>query len=889
MNTEPAGAGRELEQLRDLFHQAPGPMALLSGPTHVYEMANPAYLKLVAHRDILGRTVAEALPEVVPQGFIDHLNRVYATGVPLVGTAVPVHLSAGASGETEERVLDFVYQPRRGPDGSITGIFVQVTDVTDRKRAEDALVQQRRLYEAILTNTPDLAYVFDRQHRFIYANEGLLKMWGRTWDEAIGKTCLELGYEPWHAAMHDREIEQVIATKQPVRGQVPFTGTFGRRIYDYLFVPVFGPDGDVEAVAGTTRDVTELKRSEETLRDSQEMVRLAMRGGRMGAWARYMDDHRVYWSPDLEALFGLAPGTFGGSESAFRELVHPQDRPLLEEAVAKAVASGNDYRIEFRFLHASGEWRWMEGRGRAVYDEAGRPVRLHGIGIDISDRRHAEEALRRSEKRVSLLFETNLLGVISFDLSGSVQEANDEFLRIVGYSRDDLRSGAIDWARMTPTEFKAQDESAVADLRRTGSHAPIEKQYTRRDGSRVWVLVGAAMIDDWNGIAFVLDLSRLKAANEALSVASRRKDEFLATLAHELRNPLAPIRNAVHLLKRSHSPDPQLRTARDIIDRQLMHMVRLVDDLMDVSRITLGQVNLRHEAVSLGGVLTDAIEAARPLIEAAEHSLVVHLPSENMQIEGDGTRLSQVFQNLLNNAAKYTPKGGRITLHVERIGDTAVASVRDSGIGIPKEFQARIFDLFTRVHPGEDMKISGLGIGLALAKQLVELHGGEIEVRSEGRNSGSEFVVRLPLVHSGATDAEKPGDDLANVPASGRRVLVADDNRDAAESMAMLLRLAGCTVDVAFDGASALELVNRLRPDIVLLDIGMPEMDGYEVARRIRSTPHGKRMVLVALTGWGQEEDRRRASEAGFDEHLTKPVDPALLNTLLALEAPADH
>ncbi|HVF15857.1 MAG TPA: ATP-binding protein, partial [Steroidobacteraceae bacterium] len=484
--------------------------------------------------------------------------------------------------------------------------------------------------------------------------------------------------------------------------------------------------------------------------------------------------------------------------------------------------------------------------------------------------------------RLSRIFETNLLGVLYFDINGGVQDANDEFLRIVGYDREELRNGALDWSRMTPKEFHAQDERAVAELRRAGVHAPVEKQYVRKDGLPVWVLVGSAMIDETSGVGFVLDLSGLKEADDALRQADRRKDEFLATLAHELRNPLAPIRNAAELLKLSNSAEKHVRTASEIIDRQVRHMVRLVDDLLDVSRITLGQVNLRHETVNLGAVLTDAIETVRPSIEAAEHRLNIHLPAESIQLEGDPTRLSQVFQNVLNNAAKYTPKGGSITLRAEREGVEVRVSIRDTGIGIPSEMQSRIFELFTRVHPSAEIKISGLGIGLALAKQLLELHGGRIEVRSEGIGQGSEFLVTLPLQVSLASAALKLTTHSPMTIAQ-RRVLVVDDNRDAAESLGMLLRLSGCEVDVAFSGATAIDTVEQFKPDVVLLDIGMPGMDGYETVRRLRASRRGKEMLLVALTGWGQKEDKQRALEAGFDEHLTKPMDPAMLERVLKL------
>jgi CheY-like chemotaxis protein/anti-sigma regulatory factor (Ser/Thr protein kinase) len=310
--------------------------------------------------------------------------------------------------------------------------------------------------------------------------------------------------------------------------------------------------------------------------------------------------------------------------------------------------------------------------------------------------------------------------------------------------------------------------------------------------------------------------------------------------------------------------------------------VRLVDDLLDVSRITVGQVNLRNERVSLRQVLDDALEAAAPAIEAGQHRLVLEIPEDAPQLEGDGTRLSQVFQNLLHNAAKYTPAGGTITLRAETQADKVVVSVRDTGIGIAADMQSRVFELFTRVHPDDTIKTSGLGIGLSLARKLVELHMGNIEVHSEGAGKGSEFIVTLPAVPATAAPKVATEPTVARTGADkGHRVLVVDDNRDAAESLAMLLEMGNCTVSVAYDGAQALEALDSFKPNIALLDIGMPGMDGYELARRIRATRRGRDLLLVALTGWGQADDKKRAIEAGFDEHLTKPVDPEHLTQVL--------
>jgi CheY-like chemotaxis protein len=319
----------------------------------------------------------------------------------------------------------------------------------------------------------------------------------------------------------------------------------------------------------------------------------------------------------------------------------------------------------------------------------------------------------------------------------------------------------------------------------------------------------------------------------------------------------------------------------------VQHMVRLVDDLLDVSRITLGQVNLEHEELSLGAVIGEAIEAARPAIQAAGHSLDVHLPGETLLVQGDATRLSQVFQNVLDNAAKYTPRGGEIGVRAERQGGKAVVSVSDTGVGVPEDMRERIFELFTRSHASGDIKVAGLGVGLALSRQLVELHGGRMSVESKGLGRGSTFSVHLPLLAASAVPS--PSEESAEAAAGDcdRRILVVDDNRDAAESLGMLLEHAGCRVKLAFDGQQALEAFASFPADIVLLDIGMPGMNGYEVARRMRAGPRGRDLLLVALTGWGQEEDKRRARDAGFDEHIRKPVDPELLSALIRAARPA--
>jgi signal transduction histidine kinase/CheY-like chemotaxis protein len=415
----------------------------------------------------------------------------------------------------------------------------------------------------------------------------------------------------------------------------------------------------------------------------------------------------------------------------------------------------------------------------------------------------------------------------------------------------------------------------------------------RPDGSRRTVLAHANPYQDEQGrtvgaVNVLVDITDRKKAEDALREADRRKDEFLATLAHELRNPLAPLRNALQIMRLAGGNGTAADQARTMMERQLQQMVRLIDDLLDVNRISRGKLQLRRERVELAAVLADAVETARPLIDAAGHELAVAVPPQPLYLEADPIRLAQVFANLLNNAAKYTDRGGHLRLTAERQGSDVAVTVADDGIGIPADALPHIFEMFAQVEGSLERSHGGLGIGLTLVRRMVELHGGTVEAVSDGPGRGSAFTVRLPLVF--VPPAEEPigpsADSLAEPVRC--RILAADDNKDAAASLGTLLRMAGHEVRVVHDGLVAVEEAASFRPDVVLLDIGMPKLNGYEAAGRIRQQPWGQGMVLIALTGWGQDEDRIRSQASGFDHHLVKPVDPAALERLLtAALAPA--
>jgi len=372
-----------------------------------------------------------------------------------------------------------------------------------------------------------------------------------------------------------------------------------------------------------------------------------------------------------------------------------------------------------------------------------------------------------------------------------------------------------------------------------------------------------------------LQMARLRRESD------RRKDEFLATLAHELRNPLAPIRNMLEIMKRSDGDVALIEKARSTMERQLSHMVRLIDDLLDVSRISRGKLQLKRERIELASVVYPAIEACRPFAERARHEVSVTLPPERIYLDADPVRLAQVFGNILNNSCKYTAPGGKIWLSAERQGGDVLVRIKDTGVGIPSDQLSGIFEIFAQVDRTLEQSQGGLGIGLTLVKRLVEMHGGTVAAYSEGPDRGSELVVRLPVLREPPKEQQAP-EPAAAGSTPGRRVLVVDDNQDAAVSLAMLLELTGHEVRTAFDGLKAVEVAGEFLPDVVLMDLGMPKLNGYEAATRIREQMWGERMVLVAVTGWGQEDDRRRTAEAGFDGHLVKPVDHRAFVDLLS-------
>ncbi|HEX7038012.1 MAG TPA: PAS domain S-box protein [Pseudomonadales bacterium] len=591
------------------------------------------------------------------------------------------------------------------------------------------------------------------------------------------------------------------------------------------------------------------------------------------------------WNPGAERLFGYSAEEVIGRSI---RLIVPPELWQQELEILGRLARGERVRhFDTVRLTRTGRRLHISLSVSPIVDERGNVIGASKIARDITERKRAEAALRFSEERFRELADNIDQFAWTCDEHGNATWYNRRWYDYTGATVDEMRHG--DWRRFHDPELV---DGIMARFRKcVASGEPWEDTFPLlgRDGRWRWFLTRATPIRDENGrvvrwFGTNTDITEQRLLEQELVAADRRKDEFLATLAHELRNPLAPIRNALEVLNVAGDDAAKIVRAREIIDRQTRHMVRLVDDLLDVSRITRDRLELRRSTVDLNAVVEQALDVQRAQLEEKALDLNLDLPPHPVTLQGDPVRLAQIVSNLLSNAVRYTPSRGRIAVTVEEQGPDILLRVSDTGAGIPPDQLHAIFEMFTQIKDHHNVQ-GGLGVGLTLVKRLVELHGGTVEAFSAGPGEGSEFLVRLPA--GTATEAPAARAQPRPVTAgSPRRVLVVEDNPDTAATLATLLDMAGHETRVAHDGAAAVEMAEAFRPDVVLLDLGLPKMDGIEVCRWLRRQPWGRKLTVAALTGWGQEADRRRTLEAGFDEHLVKPVGPEAVLALVASVSP---
>lgn len=619
-------------------------------------------------------------------------------------------------------------------------------------------------------------------------------------------------------------------------------------------------------------------------------------------WTRFASPDSAWRRYGLAVLFTAA--AIVAREPAHESLGHQSVAIFMAAILASAWFGGVGPAIlslvTLHFVHGNWyekpEWFWSPTMsaliGTGGYYVVGITVGLLSQMRSSAQRRaraeHAEALVQREHLRATLSCMAD--GVIVTDVAGRVSLMNRAAESLTGWRMQEAKDRACtDVFVIRHGETQALAEHPIAVVLDEGRvvHCDLPLVLVSRSGTLIPTAYSAAPLRSPEGqttgaVLVFRDESQRRRAELALQSADRRKDEFLATLAHELRNPLAPICMGVELLALGDNDAQTVSEVCQMIDRQSQHMVRLIDDLLDVSRITRGKLELRKSRLDLAEVVRDAVAAARPLVDAARHELAVRLPERPVYVFADGSRLSQVITNLLNNAAKFTPPEGRIELDVSQTGAEVAIAVADSGIGIAADKLESVFEMFTQVHESGDAARGGLGIGLALVKRLVEMHGGRVEARSGGPNRGATFLLRLPVVSEPPSVAGgPPGTNGEYTAAAGRRVLVVDDNPDALESLSLAVERMGGEVRRARDGVEALRIAESFQPDVVLMDLGLPNMNGFDAARQLRREPWGREVALVATTGWGQDDDRRRTAEAGFDRHVVKPVTISALREIL--------
>jgi PAS domain S-box-containing protein len=645
----------------------------------------------------------------------------------------------------------------------------------------------------------------------------------------------------------------------------------------------------LDILARQAADLIERKQAEESLQTSEEKYRALFESmdegycvieffdGPHGPLSDYV---HVEANPAYVINAGI-PDIVG---KKVREMV-PDEADGWVEIYRNVLTTGEPVRFE-RELVATG--RYLELSAFRIEPAERRQVAV--LFKDITARKKAEAALSAAHARLQKVLEVETVGVMFWDLTtGCMTSANDTFLKMMGYSRADVAAGELTWQRLTPPEYVEVSLTEIRKFQQHGRIGPYEKEYLRNDGTRQWLLFAGSSLGDNTCVEFCVDIADRKQAEQAMREADHRKNEFLAMLAHELRNPLAPIRNAVEILRLTSDQGASVSAAAEMMERQIGQMVRLVDDLLDVSRLSRGKIELRRSRIELAPVIHQAVEAVRPQFESNGLELTVTLPSKSIALNADQARLIQVIGNLLNNACKFTDHGGRVRLSIERVNGQAVIKVEDSGIGIATDQLPRIFDMFMQIDTSLERSTSGLGIGLTLVKNLVEMHDGAVEAHSDGLGRGSSFVVRLPAIVELQNTAPQ-NTESKTASTTSRRILIVDDNQDAAKSLAMLLKLTGNETHTAYDGLEAVEEAARINPDVILLDLGLPKLNGYEACGRIREQPWGKKLRLIALTGWGQQEDREKTRAAGFDAHMVKPVDfKDLMKHLAEVDADRAH
>jgi len=906
------------ERLRLCIEYAPAAVAMFDREMHYLVTSRRWLNDFRLNADVTGRSHYEVFPEI-PERWKEVHRRT------LAGEVVRADEDLFERADGTIQWLQWEVRPWREASGNIGGLVIFAEDITERKQMEEKLRDSEERYRALVQASSDAVYRMSpdwSEMSYLIGRDFVIdtEQPSRTWLQKY----IPLADQPHVMAI----IEQSIAAKSVFQLEHRILRVDGSPGWTFSrAVPIFDNSGEIVDWFGMASDITDRKIAEEKLDANFKCLM------RMHALSIRMIDG-VDWAPLLRGIMETAVDILGADkgtlqlqeEDSLRIVAQfGHERPFLEffsaaenEVSVCREAARQGKRIVVADVEKSPIFADTPSlpvlRTAHVRAVQSTPLRTRGgclLGIltthwahpytpderdlwrldllarlaaDFIEQRQGEEKLRISEERFRNLIEAYAQAVWETDANGVVVADSPSWRSYTGQTLAELLG--YGWVCAIHPDDQAYAERDWREAVAAGRDVNFQCRLKYRNDGWRWTNVRATPIRAPDGaiqkwVGMNIDIDAQKRAEEALQEADRRKDEFLATLSHELRNPLAPISNGLHILQMAGIDSNTVENTYRMMERQVNHIVRLVDDLMEVSRITRGKIELRKERLDLNEVIWNAVEVSRPLIDAARHRLDVNLSSEPLFLYGDRVRLAQIFTNILNNAAKYTQEGGCIQLSAESTKSHAVVSIRDNGMGIPANMLTKVFDLFIQVGRTTHRAQGGLGIGLTLVQHLVKLHGGSIEVKSEGLGKGSEFLVQLPLASEHRSPENSSPNQKPSLTVPSQHILVVDDNRDISDSLAMVLKQLGAEVMNANDGQSALEIVKIFRPSVVLLDIGMPDMDGFELALRIRQLPEGRDTTLIAMTGWGQEEDRRQSREAGIDHHLVKPVELSVLKKLL--------
>lgn len=887
MRIRDLGLAARHAELRALLTSAPLGVAVFDR-RHRYVYVNDVLAQIngLAAADHLGKTIEELLP-VNAAAVGPVLDQVFATGVG-VGNVEVTGETPRDPGVLRHWLTGFF--PVRDETAAITAVGAWGTEISESRRIQDALRRSDERLRLALAASQTGLWTWN-------VRTGVVD-WSPETYRLLGLTRAEFGgtAEAFFSLVHEDDRQAVRASvRAAIERRTVYAAEFrvrgpeGRQLWvSNRGQATYGDDGEPLEVVGTVTDVTERRLAQEALRESEEEFRSTFDNAAVGIAHVALDGRWLRLNDRLCAITGYSRKELQASD--FQSITHPADLPADLALCDKVIAGEIErYSIEKRYIAKGGAEVWVNLTVAARRGPRGEPLYFISVVEDISARKRSEQALHAA-------LEASRTGTFRWDIKSGELQWDAALAQLFGLAPGETVRDLAGFLGRVHPEDREKVRQACSRCMNEGTDFEEEFRVVLADRTHRWLYDRGRTFRDTQGhpshmTGACVDVTRSKVAEAALREADQQKDQFLATLAHELRNPLAPLKNSVEILRRRRGRKLDVEQVAGIMERQIGHMVRMVDDLLDVSRISSGKIRLHKQRCALQAPLTDAVEAARPLMEAKGHVLTVDWPEQPLWTEADPTRIAQVLTNLLNNAAKYTPPRGSIAVQVRSTMGEAAISVSDNGAGLDAHAIQQVFGLFVQVEHTKAYAQGGLGIGLAVVKKLVEMHGGRVEVHSPGIGHGSTFTVFLPLLQShGQEDVGSTASgQVLPLPVAGnrvRRVLVVDDNSDGAQALSTMLQLLGHETRTVSDASLAEDESLRFAPHLVLLDIGMPRMDGYEVARRLRTHSQLASTLLVALTGFATEQARQRSRDAGFDVHLTKPLD---LEQVQALLTRVDH